>query len=278
MTEITTEAARAGNTIGSYEHPVLEEGNLSFPAGRYVVSFPGGTTGDGKLDLVHRVERATLIQRLIRHHKAEYTCIISSPKSFYRRTRRSRSHRQRVTWSEHDLGEPPLFTPMILCTESVEVRVDAKRDEVHPAWHGRRVSIPVGARLAVGHVFDLRSSVTQLVEIKQDDKLSGSTFYVETVSEPFRFRVKAGPELIRYLGRSPRSTTRSNVMTHVVTACFAVLQRQFGDREQWDRNLFRLADHILPEYSYAWDEEDFRPEEAATILYPHVLPEGEEDR
>ncbi|MDE2661603.1 MAG: hypothetical protein OXI39_01180 [Gemmatimonadota bacterium] len=278
MIEIITEAAASANTIGSYRHPVLEEGNLSFPNGRYVVAFPEDGVGSEELRLEHRVERASLIKRLIRQKKAEYACIVSSPKSFYRRTLLQRSPSQRVRWSDRDLGEPPLFTPVILCTDAVAVDLDSARDEVHPAWHGIRVEIPRGARLAVGHVFDLRSSVTQLITIQPDETLSGSTFLVDTGSDPFRFVVKCGPELIRYFRSAPRSETRSNIMTHVVTACLAVLQRQFRDPEEWDRNLSRLADHLAGKYPYGWDEEDFHPEEAATVLYPHVLPDPDGDR
>lgn len=278
MTEIITKAAESANTIGSYRHPVLEEGNLSFPNGRYVIAFPDDAVSHEELRLEHRVERAGLIKRLIRQEKAEYACIVSSPKSFYRRTLRQSSPSQRVTWSDRDLGEPPLFTPVILCTEAIDVDLDTDRDEVHSAWHGVHVKIPRGARLAVGHVFDLRSSVTQLITIQPDETLSGSTFLVDTGSDPFRFVVKCGPELIHYFRKAPQSVTRSNVMTHVVTACLAVLQRQFDDPEEWDRNLHRLADHLTQKYPHRWDDEDFHPEEAATVLHPHVLPDPDEDR
>ena len=43
--ELVTEAAASTNTIGAHAHPVLEEGNLSFPRGRYVIDFVDG--GDG---------------------------------------------------------------------------------------------------------------------------------------------------------------------------------------------------------------------------------------
>lgn len=68
-------------------------------------------------------------------------------------------------------------------------------------------------------------------------------------------------------------------MTHVVTACFALLQRDFsavGDTEEdgWlgDRNLEALADFLEREGLPHWGEaESFQPERVATELYPHLF-------
>ena len=138
------------------------------------------------------------------------------------------------------------------------------------------VAIRKGTRLALGHVFDLRSSVMQMIRMEADESLRGShRFQVQAQTEPFGFVVKASPSLHRYVRTAPGDPARSNIMTHVVTACFALLQKRFADPQEWDRNLERLAEHILKEYPHRWDEDEFQPEAAAMALYPHVLPEPE---
>ena len=275
MIELVTEAAAAANTIGSHDHPVLEEGNLSFPLGRYVVGFVGG---DGSsFELMHRLEGAALISDLLRQKKARYGCIVSSPRSFYRKMHLAEGSRQRIAWDDRELGEPPLFTPVILCTGTEKVVLSAERHDVHPAWNDVSVAMYKGARLAVGHVFDLRSSVMQMIRMEVDESLSGNRFQVQAQAEPFGFVVKASPSLHRYVRTARADPTRSNIMTHVVTACFALLQKRFRDPEEWDRNLERLAEHIGSWYPHRWDEEDFQPEAAAMELYPHVLPSTEDE-
>lgn len=277
MIEIRTEAAAAANTIGSHGHPVLEEGNLSFPHGCYAIGFARGEDGPS-FELVHRLEGAGLISRLLQQGRAQYGCVVSSPRSFYRRTHLSQLPRQRITWDTHLLGEPPLFTPMVLCTSSTELVLSADRDDVHSAWDGVSVKLDRGTRLALAHVFDLRSSVMQMIRMEADESLSGShRFQVQAQTEPFAFVVKASPSLHRFVRTAaPGDPTRSNIMTHVVTACFSLLQRRFADSEEWDRNLERLAEHIATEYPHRWDEDDFQPEAAALALYPHTLPEPED--
>ena len=68
-------------------------------------------------------------------------------------------------------------------------------------------------------------------------------------------------------------------MTNVVTACLALLQRDFSDdggqeEDGWqsDRNLMALADYLEENDVPHWTEvDDFRPEEVATHLYPHLV-------
>lgn len=271
MTELKTIAATAANTIGCHSHPVLEEGNLSYPAGKYIVGFEG-RRGEPAFDLVHRVEDAKLVSSLVGAGCAQYGCIVSSPRSFFREIRLTDESRQTISWDDANLGEPPLFTPVVLCSRTVEVTLNSARHGVHRAWEDVSVVLKKGARLAMGHVFDLRSSVLQLIRIEADDDQKGNSFRVEAESEPFRFVVRAAPALHRHLRAAPADLTRQNVLTHVVTACFALLQRRFTDREGWDRNLERLADLIDSKYPHCWDEDEFRPEAAATALHPHVLP------
>ena len=274
--ELVTEAAASTNTIGAHAHPVLEEGNLSFPRGRYVIDFVD--RGDGSsFELIHRVEGARLISGLLKEGKARYGCIVSSPRSFYRRTHISVGPRQRITWDERELGEPPLFRPVVLCSSTETLVLRAERDHVHPAWDGVQVVLPKGARLALGDVFDLRSSVMQMIRMEVDDTLEGNRFQVQADTEPFSFVVKASRSLHQFVRTTSADKTRSNILTHVVTACFALLQRRFSDPEEWDRNLERLAQHISTHYPHRWDEDDFQPEVAAMSLYPHILPSREEE-
>lgn len=75
-------------------------------------------------------------------------------------------------------------------------------------------------------------------------------------------------------------------MTHVVTACFALLQRDFSpaedtDEDGWqdDRNIQALADFLEQKGLPHWgDAESFKPEEIATELYPHMFDNGRQER
>ena len=266
------------NSVRSHDHPILESGSLSFPEGRYVLEFVPGHDCSSYV-ITHRIEGAALIQRLVEAGKAGFVCVVSSPKSSYRRTHVSAFPRQDVSWNGDDLGEGPLFTPMVVCSDEHEIILDSKRDGVHAIWDGQRVGFHKGSRLALGRVVHLvESSITHLLSLDEAKDLPDGRFAVDVETEPFRFRVKVAANLHRFL-RHRVDENYVNIMTHIVTACLARLQREYPNEDGdsgWTshRNLKAFADELEKKGVKHWTDDDFRPEEAATALYPHVLPKS----
>ena len=286
MTRIVTIAKSLSNAIRAHNYPVLEAGNLSYPDGRYTVDFSPGRDRSS-FTLKHQIEGAPLIVRLLKQKRAKYVCTVSSPISAYRRTHVSDKDTHGIQWDMEDLGEPPLFTPMILCTTSRRLELNQDRDGVHRLWHGAHISLQQGSRLALGHVIQLQSSIFNLLLFSKKDDLREGTFFVDADTEPFQFRVNLSSELHKFLQFAGAGQTRDHIMSHIVTACFALLQQHFAtDNEEeggWQthRNLLALAEFLesrgLPHWS---DSENFRPEQIATALYPLILPhedDGDED-
>ena len=282
MSEIVTLSRSASNAIRSHGFPVLEAGNIAFPNGRYTLEFePGGDRAS--FVLKHRIEGAPLISRLLNEDKARYVCAVSSPISSYRRTHLSQAAVQRIQWDEDDLGEPPLFTPMIVSVASCSFILSAEEDGVHGIWDNQLVAIEAGSRLALGYVVQLRSSILQLLSLHKNEDLADGEFYVHAETEQgFRFRVNLSPSLHAFLQFADRDGIRVHVMTHIVTACLSLLQRDFHkDSEEnggWRsyRNLCAFADFLTRRELPHWSEIGFQPEWVATKLYPHVLPEKRE--
>ena len=268
------------NAVRAHDHPILETGSLSFPKGRYELDFKDFKEGDASSSytITHRITDAPLITRLLADQQARYVCIVSSPISSYRATHVSEDAQHEVRWDADELGEPPMFTPMIVCTEAGEITLDARRDGVHGIWDKQKIRLQKGSRLALGSVIQLESSILHLLSLHEDANLKDGQFVVELESEPFRFRVNVSARLHQYLRYRP-GEHRSNIMTHIVTACLARLQRDYsGDDGEsgWEshRNLKAFADYLAREGHGHWTEDDFRPEKVATALYPHRLPEN----
>ena len=285
MSEIVTEASSPSNAIRSHGFPVLEAGNISYPNGRYALEFEPGKDRTSFV-LRHRIEGAPLVSRLLSEGKARYVCAISSPVSSYRRTHVSETESHRIQWDENDLGEPPLFTPMIVSIASCDLLLTKERDGVHGIWDQQTVAIERGSRLALGHVVQLRSSILQLLSLQLEKDLGEGEFRVLPLTEGgFQFLVNLSPDLHRFLQFPGKDGIRAHVMTHIVSACLALLKREFSrdseDEGGWKsyRNLRAFADHLESKGLPHWGDDNFQPEWVATKLYPHRLPkesEGEE--
>ena len=256
---------------------MLESGNLSFPKGRYILDFQPGEDRSS-YTITHRVQGAALISRLLEARQARFVCIVSSPISSYRKTHVSDTAQHEVRWEADELGDPPMFTPMIVCSEAQEIALGATRDGVHAIWDNQPVTLHKGSRLALGNVIQLESSILHLLSLHEDGQLKDGQFVVEIETEPFRFRVNVSTDLHRFL-RYHTDENRSNIMTHIVTACLARLQHEHaaddGDSGwQSHRNLKAFADYLAYNGLEHWSDEDFRPERVATALYRHVLPKS----
>lgn len=275
MTVIETSATTPSNAIRTHSFPVLEPGNISFPDGVYSVGFAPGTDRHS-FTLHHRIRGAGLISRLLRDDRARYVCAISSPRSSYRRTFTSREPQQVVRWNGDDLGEAPQFTPMIVSVGAENLALDAARDGVHESWAGHRLQLVPGQKLAVGQVVYLKASVLQMLSLHADQDLPMGSFVVEGNTEHgFHFHVRVNPDLHAFLRFGGADQARQNIMTHIVSACFSFLQREYREDEEegeWSthRSLVALQETLLSQGLPHWTEEHFRPEEVATRLYPHV--------
>lgn len=265
----------ASNAIRSHDHPVLESGNLSFPMGRYSVGFRARPDGCS-YEIYHNIEKAPLIEALVRQGRAKFACVVSSPLSAHRSIHVSSDERQLVECDNSELGEPPFFTPMVISAEDFEIVLESERDGVHSIWDGQNVELYRGARLAFGSVVQLQSSMLHLLSLHEDDTLEDGQFVVDIASEPFRFRVKLGTKLHKGL-RYPNNVLRANILTHIVTACLARLKSEYCDDdgdEGWRSipNLRSFAEYLEQKGHGHWCNSDFFPEKVSTALYPHVLP------
>ena len=282
MDEVVTEARSSNSAVRGHVFPTLESGNTSFPEGRYVVGFKGNVDGDS-LVVRHRIEGASLIADAIREGLVHFVCTVASPVSSYRFSHKSESSEQEIRWKSSDLGEPPMFTPMVVVTKPFKRRLDRKRDGVHELWHDRMVKFERGTRLALSDVVLMRSSASNLLLYSKDATLGDGEFRVAADDqEGFRFRVKLAPDLHTFLRFDTGDPARGHISTHIMSACFAVLKSDYKDDDDeeggWSsyRGLKMLAERLkeksLPHWS---DEDNFSPELAATKLQPHRIERPE---
>lgn len=278
MVEIITEARVSSSTVRAHEFPALEAGNISFPDGRYIVDFEPGQD-QRSFTISHRVEGAPLINGLIGDRLAKFVCMVSSPASSYRQSHVSTIPVQTVSWEEGNLGEPPLFTPMIVAAQSFGRTLDHDRDGVHQLWHDQTVQFATGMRLAIGNVVQLRSSIIQMLSFQEEPSFKPGQFQVNAETQVgFRFQVKIASELHAFLRYGTEDPARAHIITHIVSACFALLKSDYSDQENdasdWNRypSLCALTEYLKSVDFPHWSEgDDFRPEFVATGLHPHKV-------
>lgn len=276
---VNAKSGSGTNDIRFHDYPTVDDGNDSFPEGDYQVT---GSVADNntRMILSHRISGAPLLQRLIDQGKAAYACAIAAPRSGYREVQQSSDAHQILSWDPLNFGEPPYFTPMVVCTVQESCKLGSE-DGVHPAWDGLRVTFPKGARLAQGPVLrlmppNLHSLIKKII---LDESIIGQ-FHVEADGEGvFGFIVKCQRNLF-YLLKHPgeNADKRKDIMTHVVSSCFRILKEEYKNDDEHEggwrsyKPLVELSDQLNSAGYCDWSDSSFRPEVAATLLHGHGIP------
>lgn len=277
--KISTRAADPNPSSRVFPWPVLEAGNDSFPRGEYTVACENKEAGQS-FALRHQVQGAPLIERWLDEGKVDYVCTVAAPRSMYRKLYKSGTRDQVIVWQQHDLGEFPMFTPMLVARKVIAHTAVAESDGLNPLWNGRELSLPQGARIAVGHTFMFNSGIAGMLDFVEDKSLPDGRFKVtDSTEDGFKFKVYLAANLHHHLKKCRNDLAGKNIMVHIVSAALSLLQKNYKDDNEeeggWKSfpNLKGLADllqkHDLPH----WAEDDFQPEYATTQLYPHKLQE-----
>ena len=278
QTEISTRSSDPGPSSRAFHWPVLEAGNDSFPCGVYTVTCTDQDIGKA-ITLRHAVRGAPLIEHWIEQGWLTFICGVAAPRSMYRTLHKSEDQEQLVTWQRQDLGEYPMFTPMIVAGVDVQHTTNAQSDGLNRIWDGRELILPKGARIAVGSTFRFKSGIDALLQFNLDETLGPGRFEAEPSTEDgFKFKVSLAPDLYHHLKHRRDDIAGANIMVHIVSAALGILQRDYREDNEdeggWQsfRNLVGLADVLQSQGLHRWDDEHFRPEKVATELYPHKLP------
>ena len=288
-------------------HPAIEDGNFSFPEGDYQVSHEPSGNSDTEVVLHHTLKGARFIQKLIDQGKAKFVCLVSVPKTGYRKLHMSKDSKQKISWDPEVAGKHPFLIPSILYVgEDLEGGTWAEEDGVAAIWLNQEIYIPRGARLAIGRSMKHKLEAW-LLQIEPDPTMKPGTFSVlETASDSsdgFYFTLKAAKDIFDFI-QIDHSALRGSIITHAVTACFHILQTRYdapdvdqemnGDEEseevspnEWKHfpNLVALSELLKNKGLPHWSEKGFDAVKVTTELYPIKLndsadghiPEGDDE-
>ena len=253
---------------------------MSFPAGEYTITHKDKEPGQS-FTLRHQISGAPLLERWLDESKATYVCSVAAPRSMYRRLHKSDAPEQLIAWQQQDLGEFPMFTPMIVARDAIDHKTAAETDGLNPIWNGIELAIPKGGRIAIGSTFGFKSGIDGMLDFKEDKTLQNGTFKVTASTDGgFKFNVELAPDLHQYLRHRRNDTIGRNIMVHIVSRAFGILQEDWDKddgEEGWQsyQSLISLTQQLEEKGVPHWAAETFHPEYAATTLYPHILPPPE---
>ena len=276
--------------VRSFPFPVLEAGNLSFPDGDYAPEIKTNENDEYSVTIQHRVTGAPFIERMVVAETAICCCTVSIPVTGYRKLFASTGGiEQTVKWDPELVGEPPVIRPLIVCQET-KSHIFKKEDGVHNLWVGQNITFNKGAKIALGPALRPVSSLESLLSIEKDVNLAPGQLRIEACPDQgFYFIVNVASDLFYFLHKpegDDRNKHSMSILIHAVSSCFSMLRKDYPNENGEDdngggwgeySNLRALAGDMENKNILLWDDDNFRPEVAATAMYPHLVPKSEEE-
>ena len=256
--------------------PVVELGNASYPEWKYTVKVETVEAGRS-IRVVQELVGALLIDKLSQDGRVMHICTIADPYTMYREVFKSEQPGQLLKWNPSDLGQHPIFTPMVVSARDTDL-ILSESDGVSDIWVGKKISLVKGSRLAVFPPFALSPGLGSLLKFKVDDNLPPGRFQVKpsAVSE-FKFIVSLSQDSFTHLKFDRSTPAGSNVMTHIVSRAFTILKQDYSEDNEEDggwrsyESLRRLSAQMKQMGIEDWTSDNFDPAYAATIFYPHKI-------
>lgn len=279
MIEIISKSGSFVDSSCSQEVPVLEAGNNSFPNGRYTVRFEQGTDLSSYV-VSHQIDHADLINSLVSKDLAKFVCTVLSPASNYRKCHIFQFPKHNLTWNKYDLVEPTFVTPMIVMSHPYSLKLDQDLHGVHESWHGRKIILKTGTKLAVGTSKEIPMSILNQLSFNENNELENGQFQVDLETrEGFGFKVELATDLYRFLQTSTDNPTKSHILNHIANTCYDHLNsKKFKEGGELDEGHSFKGLHAISDYPNAnelpnWSEDKSTPELVGTKLQPHIIVE-----
>ncbi len=272
--------------LKSLPFPVISPDSMDYTDAKYEVKI-NRIRDENKSEVRHRLSDDNMVAHLLKEGKAAFACVVCLPSTMYRKIFVAPAvnvleYPQTVDYSASGYGskvfslESPMYHPVIVTKEKVKRTADPG-DGLNSLWAHGGILIPHGGIIAYGNWARFDGDMGGLLNINLDKDIPDGSFRVEPdTSGGYRFQIYVGgADLFRRL-RNPSaedSEHRRSVLTHVLGGGFRLLKELFGGTDDWKEytNLRLLSNKLESEGLAHWGDDDFPPEYAATVLYPHVL-------
>lgn len=260
-------------------YPAIEDGNFSFPDAVYEVVPKPSKSSATRAVLCHELRGAPFISKFIQNGQAQFACLVSVPKTGFRKLYMADSEEQEINWDMDIVGEPPILGPVIIYVgNDIIGRKLKEKDGVARVWQSREVNIPKGARLARGRYLRTSNTMHHLLRVQcSDDMKEGSFTVTPNSNNGFYFALEAATDVFQFL-QNPQgeSALRRSILVHAVSQCLNILKKEFNpsgeddENGQWEqyRNLTSLSTFLEGKGMGHWSDEGFDAVRVATELYP----------
>lgn len=245
---------------------LLEELSLDWLGAAYR---PDVQIRPNRADIRHTMTKIRTLERLIREGRAIWACELRCPTTLYSCVHESVRPEQRVAWHSEHVSEDVYVIPGLIAL--TEFQLQPKPEEVSPVWRGAPIPIHPGAWLVRGAARRTKTIGQSLLQFRLDKRLRTGRMTVryESSDESLRFHVSLAEDI--WPDRAVR-----HLQVAALIAAMGSMATAFPHPDDEPRIARELRARLQQENVPAWDEDNFDPALAATVIegFRRAAPHG----
>ena len=272
------------------QYPIVSKNRADYLAGHeYVVRYRRVGSDRFTRSIEHSIHGDNLVSSLVRDGHANFVCLIDSPWCAYREIKYGnldllRTEDDRIWLSQQlDLHTPNFSAPVllhtaVLATDDLHNISLSKKYGVNSLWDGVDISIPKGAKVAIGPHFTSDPTTTSILRITKamEGELTKGSFRVGAVPEEgFYFKVDVEPSLYHQLKNATNATHHcESIYCFALSQGMEILKANYSDSDVWQEHFYlrQLRKLLIEAGSTTWEDPDFDANQAVAKLQPHYIP------
>ena len=268
----------------SYSYPVLEEDKFDY--NEDIIFNIEQIETDNKENYIvfkYQLLGESLISQLLKNHEAKFTTTVVLKSAMYRETIDTVLEEINPTYIKQKIPlqttfeTQNFFSAIVYTGEDKIIKLNSKVMGLDDFWNGIEIELKKGAILAKGGWRELENSASDLLTVKKDESIKYGFDVTVITNEGGRFLATVEPILYNKIKLLPKDNDHlRSIVIHMLCLGFMDLKERFKEDDSELTNLKGIKLELKSKGISTWEDDDFKPNQAACYFLKHII-EVEQD-
>jgi len=269
----------------SYSYPVLEDDKFDYNE-NIIFKIEQIETNNKENYIVFKYQLLgnSLISQLLEQKEAKFITTIVLKSAMYRETIDTILEEISSTYIKQKIPlkttfeTQNFFSAIVYTGEDKVITLNAENMGLNSFWDGVEIELKKGAILAKGGWRELENSASDLLTIKKDENVKYGFEVTVTTVEGGRFLATVEPKLFDKIKLLPKNSDHlRSIVIHMLCLGFLDLKERFKEDDSELSNFKGIKLELKSKDIATWEDDDFKPNQAACYFLDHRIKMEQND-
>lgn len=269
----------------SYSYPVLEEDKFDY--NEDIIFNIEQIETDNKENYIvfkYQLLGESLISQLLKNREAKFITTVVLKSAMYRETIDTVLEEISPTYIKQKIPlqttfeTQNFFSAIVYTGEDKTIKLNSKVMGLDNFWDGIEIKLKKGAILAKGGWRELENSASDLLTVKKDENIKYGFDVTVITTEGGRFLATVEPTLYDKIKLLPKDNDHlRSIVIHMLCLGFMDLKERFKEDDSELTNFKGIKLELKSKGISTWEDDDFKPNQAACYFLKHIIKVEQDD-